>query len=90
LADAQEARTLAEDALARYRPTLGEHHLHTLSMAISLARVLYALGEYEQARSLVEDTLARSRRVFGEDHANTRQTAESLAELLWRLDEAPE
>ena len=84
LGEYQQARTLDEDTLARYRRVLGEDHPYTLNSADNLAHDLYRLGEYEQARTLGEDTLARSRRVMGEDHPHTRQPADNLALFLRR------
>ena len=87
LGEAQAARELNEDILARRRRVLGEDHPHTLISAINLANVLTALGENQAARELNEDTWARTRRVLGVDHPDTLAAAGNLAEDLRALGE---
>ncbi|MGH3885719.1 MAG: FxSxx-COOH system tetratricopeptide repeat protein [Pseudonocardiaceae bacterium] len=73
------AQPLSERALELRRSRLGDDHPDTLDSANTLARNLYALGQYEQARQLDENTLARRRRVLGEDHPLTLNSAHNLA-----------
>jgi tetratricopeptide repeat protein len=83
-----EARNLAEDALTRYSPTLGEDHRDTLSFASSLATSLRELGEVQAARDLDQGTLERRRRNLGEDDSATLRSARHLAIDLRLLGEA--
>jgi tetratricopeptide (TPR) repeat protein len=85
LGDYQQARSLAQNVLARRRHVLGEDDPASLSSANNLARSLRKLGEHQEARTLHEDTLIRRRRVLGEDHPATLTSANNLADALRAL-----
>jgi hypothetical protein len=80
LGEHQQARSLDEDTLTRYRRTLGPDHPDTLKSADNLAIDLRALGKHEQARALIEDIFIRRRRMLGDDHPDTLRIAATLAE----------
>ena len=90
MGDYQQARTLHEDTLTRYRRLLGDDHPDTLSTADELAFDLHASGNYQQAYALHADTLTRRRRVLGNEHPHTLQSAKNLAAELQELGEPPQ
>ena len=87
LGEAQAARDLDQDTLARRRRVLGADHPDTLYSAYNLAADLCELGEVQAARDLDQDTLDRRRRVLGEDHPDTLYSACNLAADLRALGE---
>jgi tetratricopeptide (TPR) repeat protein len=72
-------RDLCEQALQRWRTTLGGDDPHTLVISRHLANALRALGLTAAAREMNEDTLRRLQAVLGADHEQTLATANSLA-----------
>ena len=88
LGDAEAARTLNEDTLARCRRVLGDDHPDTLRTVGNLASDLRALGDAAAARALHVDILARCRRVLGDDHPDTMTAAGHLARDLRALGDA--
>jgi tetratricopeptide (TPR) repeat protein len=85
--EAQAARDLDADTLARRRRILGDDHPDTLRTANGLAVDLLKLGDVEAARDLYEETLARRRRALGDDHPDTLISASNLAARLHTLGE---
>lgn len=65
------ARSLAEQALARWVDESGEDHLDVLIMRRHLGLVLWALGDHPAAHALNRVTLDRMREILGPDHEET-------------------
>jgi len=82
-----EARKVLEHVLAIRQKVLGPDHPDTAKSLDDLAKLIYALGEYETARPLFERALAIRERVLGPDHPATAKSLNNLAELLRTLSE---
>jgi len=60
----------------------GSDHTETISAALSLGRVYYAVGRLSDARRVLEDAVARSERVLAPADPLTRNLRESLAAIV--------
>lgn len=75
--DYESARSLAEDALERWRDT-DDDDPTKLRMRFHLANVLRAQSLFDLAFEIDQDVYDRQRRIFGEHHLYTLMTARSL------------
>jgi tetratricopeptide (TPR) repeat protein len=69
--DHDEAISLAERALEKWRILAGEEDSQTLRVASNLGHYYWIVGDYSRAAELNRGTLDISRRVNGEDHEDT-------------------
>lgn len=76
--DYLRSRSLGEDAVPRWRETLGPDHELTLLAQRHLARAIREVGDREEAGELMQETLERMREVFGPDHEHTLVTASTV------------
>ncbi|WP_119727839.1 FxSxx-COOH system tetratricopeptide repeat protein [Thermomonospora amylolytica] len=78
LGDFEGARVLGEQALERWRATLGPQDGSVLEVGRWLGNVLRALGQVAAAAELNRQTFQRTRERFGPDHVNTMLIANSV------------
>ena len=76
--DYESSRDLAEQAVARWRASLGENDEQTLLAQFHLANALRATGRTSDARILTTQTLRGQREALGGDHELTLATANSV------------
>jgi len=77
--DPAAARKTDQAALDGLMEKLGRDHDYSLTIALSLASDLAALGDARAAAELGEDTLTRLRTALGPDHPVTLGSAANLA-----------
>ena len=65
-----EAFALAMTAFRRWRQSLGDNHIHTLSLATELGVAERLLGQNEQALERIADTMHRLERYYGRENEN--------------------
>ena len=82
-ADAATARTLAADALERWRALLGGDAHDVLDAAGHLAQACFHLGDVTEAVAIDEDVLHRWRELAGPDDPRTLAAAHNLAMDRW-------
>lgn len=82
-ADAATARTLAADALDRWRALLGADAHDVLDAAGHLAQACFHLGDAAEAAAIDEDVLLRWRNLAGPDDPRTLAAAHNLAMDRW-------
>jgi tetratricopeptide (TPR) repeat protein len=80
--DFAQARSLAVDAVARYRRVFGEKHPLSLTASTNLAVILRSLGDLAEARRLDETTHSLMVSILGADHGYTLCAASNLANDL--------
>ncbi|MEW1804365.1 FxSxx-COOH system tetratricopeptide repeat protein [Streptomyces virginiae] len=86
----EQAATLAEQALSRLQPELGNDHPDTLGSRNNLALALRALGRTQEAADLHQQTLTARERTLGPNHADTHSSRNNLANALRALGRTQE
>ncbi|MFE9483891.1 FxSxx-COOH system tetratricopeptide repeat protein [Streptomyces spororaveus] len=81
----EQAAVLAEQALNRLQPELGNDHATVLSSRNNLAVALEGLGRHQEAADLHEHNLAHLERSLGNDHSSTLTCRNNLAITLQGL-----
>jgi hypothetical protein len=81
---AAQAETLATQALATARHSLGEAHHLTLDSMFTLARIYLSEGKEAQAEDLLTGVLEARRRLLGNEHPDTLEALVTLGELRLR------
>ncbi len=76
-----EAEAAFREALASFRPLLGEGHSLTWTAAGSLSVALVRQGKLEEAEDHVADMLARQKTHLSDDHEAVRATTQALADI---------
>ncbi|MFD3326588.1 tetratricopeptide repeat protein [Streptomyces sp. NPDC058701] len=81
----EQAAALAEQALGRLQPELGNGHPDTLTSRNNLATALQDLGRHQEAADLHQQTLTDRERVLEPDHRDTLASRNNLATALQDL-----
>ncbi|MFE2530091.1 tetratricopeptide repeat protein [Streptomyces sp. NPDC059382] len=81
----EQAAILAEQALSRLQPELGNDHPDTLSSRNNLATALQGLSRHQEAADLHQQTLTDRERTLEPDHPQTLGSRNNLAVTLQDL-----
>lgn len=81
----EQAAALAEQALSRLQPELGNDHPDTLSSRNNLATALQGLSRHQEAADLHQQNLTDYERTLGPDHPHTLISRRNLARIRTQL-----